>query len=912
MPLSTSSHPLLWAKTNPDPSSAYSYKPVAHHLLDVATCALRFLELNPNRLAREAQLTGLPPEQHAVLCAFYAALHDLGKISRAFQKKVPNLWPQTVLGEMREMEADGPLHWEATALLLYADKVRGALNHALPPSALPDQIIAAIAGHHGRAPDATYLNAKAWSAKNEEGIKGTCVRVAAELAGDLAALFQLSLPKNWCPARENSFSFSLNGLITLADWVGSDNAVFGFESPDMSLADYWALALQRANTALADKGLIGIDAISVPTLAALSSNAATPRPMQKLAAELEIGAHQQIILIEDGTGSGKTEAAMLLAARMMAAGLSEGLFVALPTMATANAMHARLETALGGLFKTNNDRQASLVLAHGKSALSFALDRLAAENIDQDDGEDDDSVSNHFNAWIGDSRKKAFFADAGAGTIDQAFLSVLPKKHLTMRQYALAGRVLIVDEAHACDAYMGEELKTLVEMHARLGGSVIILSATLGQKMRAELVLAFAVGSGLSKRYEGYKNLPVAISSQAYPLLTRYIKDSGIEEIVVEPQADLARSVNVARIGSRQEAVALALDAARQGASVAIICNAVDPAIETYEMLRSADHDPSKLTLFHARFAFGDRIGVEDKVLERFGRSSTPDIRGGQILVATQVVEQSLDLDFDVMISDLAPVDLLVQRAGRLWRHKRANRPCAAPVLHVLSADHEIVSQAEWLKDALGSASYTYKLPGVMWRTARDLIGKGTLQTPDDLRRLIEAAYLEGSEDLPEILINGHKTSAGEKYAEQFMGGRNVIKPDGGYMMLNEVSQDENIGTRLGENTITIRLARRQSGALVPLNCLQGAGDITNWALSEISVRHRWLAGKGDAGSLPKPLNPELVAALQMTWPEWEQDTPVYEVLADGRLATQILATKDEVVFLYDQVLGLRKASMTN
>jgi CRISPR-associated endonuclease/helicase Cas3 len=898
MPVPSKRHIHFWAKTTADDQAGAAYKPVAHHLLDVAACALRFLQLNPGRLAREARLTGLPPEQHALLCAFYAALHDLGKISRAFQKKAPALWPEEVLGEMFEREADGPLHWEATALLLYAYKVRGALSKIVPASAWEVDTIAAIAGHHGKAPEDEYLNAKDWCAESANGIKATCVGIAAELAGDIAALFPLELPAHWSPARESNFSFCLNGLITLADWVGSDSAYFEFEAPDMPLADYWQLALERADAALAAKGLIGIETVSKPALAALSPNAATPRPMQKQADELSLDENQRIVLMEDGTGSGKTEAALLLAARMMAAKLGEGIFVALPTMATANAMHARLETALAGLFQTEGARPATLVLAHGKAVLSNALDSLIAPDTDQNDH----SVSNHFNAWIGDSRKKAFFADAGAGTIDQAFLSVLPKKHLTMRQYALAGRILIIDEAHACDAYMGEELKTLVEMHARLGGSVIILSATLGQKMRAGLVLAFATGSGLSESNGAHNTLAASMCSGAYPLLTHYSKAAGVEEIAVESQPDLARTVTLARTGSRQEAVALAIHAARQGACVAIICNAVDPAIDTLEMLREAGHDPAKLTLFHARFAFGDRIEIEKKVLGLFGRNATPDIRGGQILVATQVVEQSLDLDFDVMISDLAPVDLLVQRAGRLWRHKREHRPMDAPVLHVLSADHTDVRQPEWLKETLGNASYTYKLPGVMWRTARDLFSKGTLETPHDLRRLIEAAYQENSDDLPEILVNGHKTSAGEEYGKQFIGQRNVIKPGGGYSALNAVSNDEEIGTRLGEKTVTIRLAKQKGGVLVPFIHLQGAGDVTNWALSELAVRHGWLSGKGD--NLPSPEHPAMVEALKATWPEWDQSIPVYEVLADGRLAIQ-----GETGFMYDEVSGLRKTA---
>lgn len=885
-------HEEFWAKTARAELGFLTYKSVAHHLLDVAACALRFLESNPARLAREAHLSGFAPNRHARFCALAAALHDLGKISKSFQFGRPELWPSEVLEACPEEFSRSLRHWQATALLLNAHEVKAALAPAFGAEGIPTMLISAIAGHHGVAPCEGHVNAQAWTAARDREIGPDCVAVAASLTAELVDLFG-DLGDLHETADPEGLSFALNGLITLADWVGSDKTFFEFLDPAIPLVDYWPLALRRADAALESKGLLPARPVPSPSLRRLSGHAGSPRPMQTLAEVIPFLNEPQIVVIEDGTGSGKTEAALLLAGRMMAGGLGDGLFMALPTMATANAMHGRLEAALGGLF----DGNPSLVLAHGKAGIARQLEHLVAAGMDE---QEQSGVRSWFNAWIADSRKRAFFASAGAGTIDQAFLSILPKKHLTMRGYALAGRILVVDEAHACDAYMGEELKTLAQMQARLGGSMIVLSATLGRATRSGLIESFAIGRGVPSR--STDALREQVRSQAYPLLTRWSLGGGVEEIAVDSDPSLARSVMITRVETRADVVRLALDAAARGAAVAIICNAVDPAIETFEALLAAGHDPDRCHLFHARFAVEDRLEIEERVQAWFGRHSGEMERAGRILVATQVIEQSLDVDFDLMISDLAPVDLIVQRAGRLWRHLRPHRPVAAPVLHLLTPEPATATGSTWLEATLGPASFVYKMPGVMWRTARDLLGKGRLDTPGDLRRLIETAYDTSEDDLPAELRAGHSQSVGEDYAKRSHGRRNTINPSDGYCVLTNPSADEDVGTRLGEVSLTIRLGRREGGILVPLRRRPAADDGLNWALSEIAVRDSWFRG-GKDGPRPQAADETIVEATRLLWPEWEREIPLYEVDAAGRLLT-----RDEGRHLYDRATGLRRS----
>lgn len=866
-------HHRFWAKT-PTMPMEFTYKSVAHHCLDVAATTLRFLQANPRRLQREAALSGLQPDRHAQLCALMAGLHDVGKFSISFQALQPDLWPTAVLGPC---PADPPRrlrHWEATALIVRSGEVGRLLAPVFGSEGIPDPLLAAVAGHHGEAPQSVHCAANEHDAARERGIGARSVEAAAQFVAELVDLFPDL--RNVDVGSPEIFSLLSNGLITLADWVGSDTEFFRFESPEMRAACYWPLALQRAGEAMHEKGLVPAVPKSNPSLAALSPHADPPRPMQAKAVDLQMVAEPQIIVIEDGTGSGKTEAALLIAARMMAAGLGEGVFVALPTMATANAMHGRLERALGGLFEGD----ASLVLAHGKSQIASALDRLGDDERRTEDGEP--AVRSWFNAWIADSRKKAFFASAGAGTIDQAFLCVLPKKHLTLRQYALAGRILIVDEAHMCDAYMGEELKTLVELQARFGGSVIILSATLGRSMRADLLWAFANGRGAGKAGSAFKD---QVASTDYPLLSRWSMTTGVEEVRIEAAPGLSRSIEIERIADRAEAVGRARAAADRGAAVAIICNAVDAATATWQALLDAGQDPERCHLFHARFVVEDRLAVEQQVQTWFGRESGPEDRRGRILVATQVIEQSLDVDFDVLISDLAPADLIVQRAGRLCRHFRKERPVEKRVLHLLSPEPGAAVEADWLEQVLGPGAFVYDLPGVMWRSARDLLGTGHIETPAGLRRLIEAAYEVGADDLPTGLVAKHDASLGRTYGERSQGRRNTITPDFGYLALSAVSADEDIGTRLGADSTTIRLARREGDTLVPLRGRPGANERLDWALSEVTVRKKWLE-RGCAGSMPQPADPRIVEKVRIGWPEWERTIPLFEVGEDGQLLT--------------------------
>jgi len=324
---------------------------------------------------------------------------------------------------------------------------------------------------------------------------------------------------------------------------------------------------------------------------------------------------------------------------------------------------------VGKVYRRLYQSQAfpSLILSHGARQLVDEFRQSILQpgepTCDQSYRPDEPSASAQCSAWLADSRKKAMLADVGVGTVDQALLGVLPVRHQSLRLLGLSSKVLVVDEVHAYDAYMVTLLERLLEAHAQQGGSVLLLSATVPAGMRLKLVAAFQKGGGGTAQAvpEGLR----------YPLATQVARTAGVRTEACGTRSQLMRRVQVASLHQEQNVVDLIVREAAAGHSFCWIRNTVEDARRAYETLLPLLPGKS-LRLFHSRFAMGDRLDIEDEVIWSFGAPSTAAARRGQVLIATQVVEQSLDLDFDGMASDLAPIDLLIQRAGRLQRHARS------------------------------------------------------------------------------------------------------------------------------------------------------------------------------------------------------------------------------------------------
>jgi CRISPR-associated endonuclease/helicase Cas3 len=309
------------------------------------------------------------------------------------------------------------------------------------------------------------------------------------------------------------------------------------------------VARPRAAEALRKAGLTPAHASIGTGYAALTGEGHQPTPIQSWAETVEFPTVPFVVFVEDATGGGKTEAALILAHRLLAAERARGLYLALPTMATANAMHERLAACYRRLFA--DSETPSLALAHGSARLHKGF-RASFEGVadpgraferEEDTETERDSSGAACAAWLADDRRKTFLADVGVGTIDQVFLAVLPAKYQSLRLLGLSERVLIVDEAHAYDAYMGRELQRLLEFQAALGGSVIVLSATLPRAVPQDLANAFVRGLGAPKR---------ELKSDGYPVVA-VVAAGGADE-VLRTQATAAPACAASAIRPRAAA----------------------------------------------------------------------------------------------------------------------------------------------------------------------------------------------------------------------------------------------------------------------------------------------------------------------------------------------------------------------
>lgn len=824
------------------------------------------------------------------LNVFLASLHDLGKISRTFQNLKPELWPEH-LPEKGMAGAGGLRHWELSYEFFTKPPVWDILDEHLQPRHKNrlDSLLLAVAGHHGeppsRDPDDYF---------SKEIICQTCQDDAAALLTDLAAL--LNPPKITSLTKDaaNALSFWLNGLINLADWIGSNEAYFKpltpeQNSPHMSLEDYWqSVALPQAKEAVKETGLSPSKVNQSATLQSIFG-IKEPRPMQQAIDELDIPKSPALIIIEDATGSGKTEAAIALAHKMMAKGKAGGLYFALPTMATANAMYKRMAEIFHKLYTPQEP--PSLALAHGKRELSLKkfkqlnlssrADKAGAMTGEKElETGEEDSVYKSCTDWIRDDRRKTFFAEIGVGTIDQALMAVLPRKFQALRLWGLSNRLLIVDEAHAYDAYMSAELQTLLEFHASQGGSAILLTATLTAKQREDLQTAFEKGLGLKQGHPSLAADDPAPANKPYPLIS--ITGTKQREDIrnIDPADHTVRTIQIQRLAKEDKAIELIANNAANGAAIAWVRNAVDDAISAVEQLRAKG---IAADLFHARFAMGDRLEREEKAVSLFGKATEQAERAGRVLVSTQVIEQSLDLDFDIMISDLAPVDLLIQRAGRLWRHMderpQETRPVKEPTLYILSPDPKDVKDKDWLKPLNTKGIWTYKNHALLWRTANKFFEKGAIHAPADLRPLLEYVYNDNPEDMPACLQEFDIEGQGEDYGDKTIADNNLLKRGNGYSTQGNLwHKDDRTPTRLGEPQRTIRLARiKADGSLTPYYQVEDQQDA--WALSEVTVRESWLANPKLEASVET-----IVEVTKNSWPKSQRYIELIPIDQAGHL----------------------------
>lgn len=765
----------FWGKARPAEGKGPTWHPLPYHSLDVAAVAHVLLDLDASLTRCLAAVAQLHPGDLIRLLPTLLALHDLGKFARGFQAQAPDLYRQR-LGSAASVELPRNIRHDAAGILLWQRVLAAGVEPVVASGKDASDVLrlwtGSVMAHHGRP--VTPLMGPPQIHFGKDGLKAATAFARSSV--ELLNSDIVSLDGVGGEAVALRASWLIGGFATLCDWIGSHQIWFPYTAPTIPISTYWnRYALPRALAAIKNAGIL--PAASAPAMAweALFPRLTDATHLQRWAAKTSLADGANLFVVEDLTGSGKTEAALMLAHRLIAAGRAEGLFIALPTQATANAMFDRVAEVYRRLFA--EDSRPSLILSHSAARLDPRFrpppfdDAAPAEDLAEPELE---TASTACAGWISDDRRRAFFADIAVGTIDQGLLAILPSRYQSLRLLGLSRRVLIVDEVHAYDPYMQQELMTLLRFHAAFGGSAILLSATLPQATRQHYLSLYQMG-----KPDPADELP------PYPLASRTSTPNGrIHEKCLAPRTP--RFIPVSRIPDVESALQVVVEAATRGAAVCWIRNAVDDVLDAAGKLRSLlPSDGSAPLIFHARFTACDRAARERDVLGLFGPPTNDEAREnrrrGRIVVASQVVEQSLDLDFDLLVTDLAPIDLLIQRAGRLWRHIRPQRPLAKPELLVVAPELPDQPGSRWLNNTLPGTAAVYRDPARLWLTARVLETEGGLHLPQRARHLIETVYgLEALDALPPGLKDAFLLREGVEMGERNLGHHNVLKLDAG------------------------------------------------------------------------------------------------------------------------------------
>lgn len=777
----------LWAKSGDGVGHG-----LLAHLLDVAAVAETILEFEPEATRRMvADAFGLPAEDSARWVAALAGLHDFGKATPGFQAKwldgCDRVASQGLPFDPKSLKYDN--HSLATAALLVPELER--LTGAAYLWCV--HVVQAVSAHHGYhfLPDETERGrprheGASWREARSQVLQGYWATLAP---GGVPRAQALSLPLvNW-----------LAGLTSAADWIASNPDWFPLGERCDDLSAYYQDARRLAEAALCRIGWIRFspllrDAEDVQSLLSrmVQRDDVRPRTLQRVGDELLRSARgPSLLLVEAPMGEGKTELAFLAHLRLQAANQHRGLFVALPTQATGNALFRRAETFLRAFAQGGLDLQ----LVHAGAAMNEDL--AALRDVDH-------SMLETLSAseWFG-QRRRPLLSAYGVGTVDQALYAVLNVKHHFVRLWGLSNRVVVLDEVHAYDTYTSGLIATLLRWLKTLGCSVVLMSATLPGARRRELLAAWGVDE--------------EPSAMSYPRLV-LADDHGVRGAQLEARA--LAPVALQGVDSEIEALAdAAVASVAQGGCGVVIVNTVARAQAVFMALKKRLADAgvaeARLLLFHARFPADERAELERSVLSLF--DPTGDRPDRALLVATQVVEQSLDIDFDFMLSDLAPVDLLLQRAGRLHRHNRtrprAHAKACLRVAGLLPGPLPDLKKTAW--------GYVYE-PYILGRTWALLMQESTIRLPQDIDRLVQVVY-DVEHELPESLeANARSFIEGESFGahmakvkQERMRAFNVAldpasEPHTAYDGKPRGHEEDELGlglknvTRLGQESITL------------------------------------------------------------------------------------------------------------
>ena len=697
----------FWAKSQPFQSV------VTHGIVSGTVCRYLMTEyLSAGSRELVAGLLGLTDEELLDFTAYLASLHDIGKLEYHFQCKDQEMKKrlQAIGADKAHIGQESVRHEKTGARVLTRIwEQQGQDEDAL------DIFSSLIGAHHQKNHGVNSIGKDSFF----DGYQREYDHImrCRFLSDHDCVLPEIS------DENEGVFESILLGMVILSDWIAS-GSMFSDAEDWIEQEDSEGQIIRKTEEFLSGSGLkketVKWDQSFTKIWPWIPRDGM--RLLQQGAEELfGKGKRHRLILMEAPMGEGKTEAGMYCAVQMLRQWKKDGFYVALPTAATSNQMVSRMKA----WFEVLNIPK-KVQLLHG---MAWMMDDKTPE--DTPDTEDQDEIAR----WLAPLRR-GLLGQFSVGTIDQAMLSVTKAKYGVLRLLGLSNKVLVIDEIHSYDVYMGEFIQTLLQWCKAMEIPVVMLSATLPPKLKAKLL-------------EPYAKQPL---SRGYPLITAICEDGTVEELPIEKTVkNMQVSVELLSVLNDPEKIAgKAMELTEGGGCICVLMNTVRQAQRVYTALEGGfDGD---LMLFHAQFPAVQRKKIEEDCIRKFGKDKS-NRPSKAILVATQVVEQSLDVDFDAMLTAVAPIDLVLQRMGRIFRHDDTIRPphLQNPSQFILIPDG----------NDFGVDGYVY--PEVLLQqTVQVLKNRDTVKIPEDLAPLVADGYDES------------KVPAGnfEKWMEHMIGER--------------------------------------------------------------------------------------------------------------------------------------------
>lgn len=723
----------FWAKKTENNGRLF-WLPLSQHLEDTANVIGLLWEHWLSQGQKELIIDEVGNEELAKnLTQLLGFSHDIGKLTASFQTK--KSFHQSDDLDARLLEKLETANFSGILSLNLTNANRSL--HALAGQALLESygvnqsFSSIVGGHHGKPVDNEKIvrtQLKSYPANYFQEEKETHpIHQKWEVCQK--EIFDTGLAKfgfkdaQAIPEFSQSICVILEGLLIMADWIASNEAYF----PLIDLDDDGSTINQEVRLENGFKAWFKTRLWQPePTLEVTELYkkrfSFAPRDMQeKLSTAIENSRQPGIIIVEAPMGVGKTEAALVAVEQLAFKTGRSGMFFGLPTQATSNGIFSRVNTWLESITEDSQQNQ-SLKLLHGKATLNDEFDNISkAQGIEIDEGIGGSVVTNE---WF-QGRKTGILDDFIVGTVDQFLLSALKQKHLALRHLGLSKKVVVIDEVHAYDAYMGQFLYQAIRWMGAYGVPVIILSATLPGARREALVKSYMLGSG--KKWRDTVKPDDLATKETYPLIT-YSDVGEVKQVTVfKKQKNKQVSINKLNDDALIDLLESSLS---DGGVAGIIINTVKRAQAIYQIV-SEKFGEENVELLHSSFIATHRIKKEKQLMADIGRDAIrPDKK---IVIGTQVIEQSLDIDFDILVTDLAPMDLLLQRIGRLHRHDILRpKKLEKPAVYVLgtSDDFEFESGSKVVYGDYLLMRTQYYLPK-------------QISIPSDISCLVQKVYSE-------------------------------------------------------------------------------------------------------------------------------------------------------------------------